>query len=302
MSNSKIINLLTAEGYQGQDKKTFEYDPWMDIYASIQNNVILQDYVSAIEEHTTMTRDGEKAILCLVIMLGGTVKALIPAHETGLKEESDQEMTERQLKTRMRNLVGQQVAFKVKGIDRESNLCVCSRKEALQHMSGVTWKDIKVGDIKVAVVRHVQPYYAIVNVGGIETKLPASEMSWGWVNDARKLFAVGDSFDVKVIEIDEENKKIKVSLKELLTDNWQYVPEKYIVNGEYCGFITGIEEWGFFVNLEPGVDAKVNLPKSERVRNEMKIGRGVLIRIYAINPEKRHISARMVKLLPTSRS
>lgn len=296
---TKILNLLTAEGYQGQQKKTFDKEPWMEIYAARQNNLVIQDIPTAIEKHTIrVKKDGEykdMEMSCLVVMLGGMVKGLIPLPEAGIME--DKEVNARQAMGRMRGLVGQLIAFKVKAIDRENNLCILSRKDALAHMAAITWKEIREGDIRTVVVRSVMPDMIIVNLGGIETPIPAPELSWGWVKDARDMFAVGDTFDVLVKMVDTENKRLMLSLKALLPDAWMNVPDKYIVRGEYTGTITGIEEYGMFVNLESGVDAVIKLPKSERVRSQMKVGNRALIRIREIIPEKRRIKADLIKII-----
>ncbi len=296
MSNqnvSNVINLLNAEGYQGQNKRTFdESNPWSEIYAARQNGLIMQDTVMAIEDHALS--EDKKEVPCLVLLLGGVVKGLVPLFETGLDSEN---IGERQIKSRMRKMLGQVIAFKVLGIDRNNNLCVLSRKQALEQMQNITWKDIKIGDVRTAIVRDVNAYEAVLNIGGIETTIPAKEMSHGWVRDARDILKTGDSIDVKVINIDSDKKKIFVSMKPLLKDNWEYVPEKYAVNGEYLGVITGIEEYGIFITLEPGVCSLIPLPQSERIRKMLEINQRVVFRINSINYEKKQIQGRFVRMV-----
>ncbi len=296
---TKTLNTLTAEGYQGQQKKVFEKNPWIEIYAARQNNLIMQDIPTALEKHTVTVKKGDEIkavdLPCLVFMLGGAVKGLMPLSEAAIME--DKEVNTRVAIARMRSLMGRLVAFKVKAIDRDNNLCILSRSDALAHMAAITWKDIKEGEIRTVVVRTVTPNMVLVNLGGIETPIPAPELSWGWVHDARELFKVGDAFDVLVTKVDKENKQVKLSLKALLPDAWKDVPYKFMVNGEYRGTITGIEEYGLFINLDEGVDAVIKHPESENVRKQIQIGNEALIRIREIIPDKRRIKADLIKII-----
>jgi small subunit ribosomal protein S1 len=265
-----------AEGYE-ETKNEVREDPWQLIYRAVQNRLILQETAVGIEEHDL---NGEK-VPCVIVDLDG-VKCLMPHGESGEEKPAA-----------LRRLVGRKIVFRVIGLDRESNLAVISRKAALEQMAAQTWKEIKEGELRTAVVQNVNPYRAELDVGGIKVELPAKEISWGWVNDARNIIKTGDRLKVKVTEVDVENKKIKVSLKEALPDPWPKVPEKYSVGGEYLGNITGVMEYGVFVNLEQGVDALVKLPKY----GDPEPGKKALVRIDEINPEKRWIKGKLIRLI-----
>ena len=111
----------------------------------------------------------------------------------------------------VRDIVGQIVAFKVKDIDEHRQTFTASRKEALEQMAVVTWKTISPGQVRVAAARAVTKYRVIVDIGGITVPIPAREVSYYWVDDVRDYFSIGDTFDVKVLEVDQENKKVSVS-------------------------------------------------------------------------------------------
>jgi ribosomal protein S1 len=271
-------NIYLVEGCEGGGpEEHHQEDPWQEVYRAIQNRLILQADAVGIEEHSL---NGD-AVPCVIVNLKG-IKCLMPLSESG--EEKI---------TGLRRLVGRKLAFRVIGIDREANLAVISRRAALEQWAAKTWKEIKEGDVRRGVVENVNPYRAELNIGGIKATLEARDMSWGWVEDARSLMRIGDHLDVKIKEVDSENKKLRVSLKEVLPDPWPSVPSKYIKGGEYLGRITGIMEYGVFVNLEPGVDALVKLPRF----GDPEIGKKALIRIDEINVEKRWIKGRLVRLL-----
>lgn len=278
-----------TEGYVGQEKITINDDSeyWQEIYGAYQNKKILQKQVVAIEEHES--KDGTTP--CFVIRWGESIKGLIPAQATGIEGK-----TALIIKNKMRKVVGKRVVFAVIGIDRENNLCMLSREAALDSMSAKTWKNLKEGTTKVAVVRETKPYGVKVNIGGIETTIPAAELSHGWINDVRDVFSVGDTFDVLVTKADPEEKKLEVSLKSLLKDPWETVGNKYSVDGEYLGKITTVAEFGVFLNLEEGIDILVAMPQSEQTRSMLVKGADALVRITSIDQDKKRIYGRLVRV------
>ncbi|KXG76728.1 S1 RNA-binding domain-containing protein [Thermotalea metallivorans] len=287
MSDTNIMNLIHGEGYTGQAKKIFGQDSWQDIYAAYQNKQIAQEIVIGMEKHSL----GQEILNCLVVGFSGGIKGLIPEQESGFEGKKQD------VARKMRKLIGQTVIFKVKVIDRENNLVILSRKEAINHLASITWKDIKAGDIRTAIVRAINPYSAIINVGGIETILPIGEISHGYVKDIRDHLKVGDVFDVKILEADKEKNKLKVSLKALLEDSWNEVTEKYVIGSEYLATITGVAEYGIFTQLESNIYALLPLPKSEKVRKELKEGNKVILRIREIDTEKKHIRGKLIAVV-----
>jgi len=254
-NNVDINKVITAEGFRGDTpKKEFVTDPWIDIYAARQNDTILQEKAVAVEEHQI---EGKK-FPCLIVRLGN-VKGLIPIQESGTE-------THREL----RQLVGQYVAFKVVTFDRESELVLLSRKKAREHMARVTWEKLEEGNIVTCSVRFLRGKYADVDIGGVSARLYAEDVSWGWTHDMRDVMQVGDAFDAKVIEIDKENEKVKVSIKETLPCPWPDAATRYEKGNQYLGKVSGIAQFGVFVNLEPGVDgSRMRGPKTkwEPMRN-----------------------------------
>lgn len=277
-----------TEGYVGQEKKSFENNEfWQQIYAAYQNDQIIQRKVTAIEDHETAEGNSP----CLIITWGDQIKGLIPASESGLQGTSIAI-----IRNKMRKIVGKNVVFKVKGIDRENNLCVLSRKEAVEQMAAKTWKQINVGDKVSATVREVAPTFVKVNIGGIDSFIHASQLSHGWVSDVRNYFSVGDTFDVLVKDMDKEKKTLSLSLKDLLVNPWDTVGERYSVEGEYLGRVVSVVEYGVFINLETGVDALVALPKSELTRDMCVKGAEALIRISNLDIGKKRIYGRIIRV------
>lgn len=369
MSNTKIIpSIFIGEGYVEQERNNMKNDPWVNIYAAYQNNMIGQEHVVAIE----VLKAGNESIPCMVLKFGGDIKGLIPAPESGIPgteiipakaadetavkepekiqdeqaekppapkkrgrkalkpEETSEEdkeaktpdkdnpvnvqstpdepsadverispLTIGQVIMKMRAMVGQLVAFKVKKIDRENNLCILSRKDALEHMQSITWKEIREGDVREAVVRQVTQYLVYLNVGGIETKMPVREAGHGHILDAREVFKEGEIIEVQVLKVDPEKRKIAVSSKALKTgtDIWKTIVSRYSVNGEYLGTLTGIIDKGMFINLERDVDVFVAHPRNSQLRLKLKIGQKAIVRITGMNPDKQRLFGRLSRII-----
>lgn len=276
LSELKVSPMIMPEGYENAEDRFAEEekDVWVELYAARQNKTILEGLVSAVEEHNLR----DEKMPCLVVRFG-QVKGLIPLPHSGVEEAK-----------MLYGLIGRAVNFKVIGLDRENNLVVLSRKEALEHMARVTWERLEAGKKHRAVVRKAGKFYAILDLGGVTAKLDREEASWGFVPDMRAFLRPGQRFNVLVTEVDKENQKLSVSLKRLHPCPWPDVATRYEAGkNEYLAVVTGVpdEAYGVFVNLEPGVDALC--PHMRAVRLEP--GDRVVVRIRKVDAEKQHIYA-----------
>ncbi|MFT9486633.1 MAG: S1 RNA-binding domain-containing protein [Tepidibacillus sp.] len=279
---TQIFNFQAPEGFNGE-KKEFIRDPWQDLYAARQNRTILQGVPIAIEEHQL---NGEN-ILCATVMMDG-VKCIMPYQESALKDTGKK----KENRTRLRKLIARRIAFIVIGLDRESNLAIISRKAAKDRMAHAFWKTGKEGKIVTVVAQEVFNNAVIVDVGGVEVEIPAKELSYGWVHDVRDLIQVGEAFDAKITYFDEKSEKVNLSVKALLPNPFTECLNRYLIGNEYLGKVSGIAEFGIFVNLEPGVDAVIpHFPK-----RKVKFGDQVLVKITKIFPEEQKITAKGIRV------
>lgn len=255
---------------------------WQAIYAAVQNRTILQAPVIGVEEI-----EGRPVLIVQYDHLRG----LIPEEFSGLTFREGEGKDAR--RKAMRKLIGQDVAFRVTHFDRENDLFVGNRKAALEIMQKNTLSKVEPGDVIIAVVKEVTPYGVSVDVGGILSEIPIGEVDHGWIDDLREKVHVGDAIKVKVLEIDRENAKIRVSAKAAKPGPWPEAAKRYQVGSEYAGRVSGVREFGIFVNLEPGVDVfcphlRFGLPRK---------GDRAIVRITAIEPEKERIRGRIVRVL-----
>lgn len=279
--------------------KQFVYDPWPDIYASRQHSkVFLEVEGIGLENHAIPVEGEYKEMPCLIVSFhpNSPVYGFLPLDYSGTKTVNQ-----------LRKLVGQKFFVRVVAIDRDNELVVVNRKVAMEEQAKETWESLKEGEVRPAVVRGINWKYAVLELGaredgrimpgGIEVPLPREEVSWAYVDDLREFFEAagvktGDPIDVKITKLDGEKQEVKVSLKALLPCPWPEAARRFKEGGDYVATVSGIEEYGVFVNLPmPGVSALCPQPPREEVRRGLKKGDRVLVTVRKIYPDRRRILA-----------
>ena len=121
---------------------------------------------------------------------------------------------------------------------------------------------IHVGDTVEGVVKNVTDFGAFIDLGGADGLLHISEMSWGRVENPKKVFKVGEKLNVLIKDINGE--KIALSLKFEDQNPWLNAAEKYAVGNVVEGRVARMTDFGAFVELEPGVDALLHVSQISR--------------------------------------
>lgn len=272
MSDNQLKILI--EGYREENEQHVVVDEdWQQIYAAKQNSLVLQSDLLGIEVKL------DKA--CGIVNVGH-VRGLIPLEFSGVKDAHE-----------LKALVGQPVAFKIVRYDRDGETFIASRQEALEHMANITWKRLEPDAPTLAVVRAVERREALVDIGGIALTVPVQEYAYGWTDDMRDVVKPGDVWRVKVTELDKAAKTVSVSRKALLKNPWPDCSKRYTKGGQYVGRVSGLMEYGVFVNLEPNVDALVAHARLQ----EVKRGDKVLLRIAEVEVRTQRIHGRIVRKL-----
>ncbi|MDP4087467.1 MAG: 30S ribosomal protein S1, partial [Bacillota bacterium] len=218
------------EALHGNEQDNTE--DWQTIYAARQNGTILQGELVGIESPEPERTYG--------IVQVGAIQGYIALQEAG---EEIQHINQ------FRNLIGSKVVFKVTTLLRDKEQFVASRKTALEQMQATTWKRLSVDQEVLAIVRDVRMKKVKLEIGGITVNMPSEEYDYKFVNDLRDELKVGDHIRVKVTDLNKDDKKVKVSTKALKANMWDDIAKHLRVKGEYAGTITGVAEFGVFVNI-----------------------------------------------------
>ncbi len=152
---------------------------------------------------------------------------------------------------------------------------------------------LKVGQVVEGTVKNVTDFGAFVDLGGADGLLHISEMSWGRIENPKKVFKSGDKVKVLVKAID--GTKIALSRKFPEENPWLNASEKYAVGNVVTGKVARMTDFGAFVELETGVDALLHVSQISREHIEkpsdvLSIGQEITAKIVDFNEESRKIS------------
>lgn len=190
-------------------------------------------------------------------------------------------------------LANQKIKVKILEVDKEKNRLVVSQKASALKLSQKDIKkkfdSIKERKIYKAKVLGVSDFGIFCEVNGIEGLIHISEISWEKVSSASSFASVGDIIDVYVVEKNEKDFKLNLSLKRLTPDPWEKIEEKYPKDKEVEGEVVRKEKYGYFVRLEPGIEGLIHISKLSGEEN-IKIGQKIKAFIERISLKDRKMS------------
>ncbi len=125
----------------------------------------------------------------------------------------------------------QEIQFKVLECDKGHNKLILSRKAFLEEEKArkyeAAWEKIAEGQVLQGTVQRITNFGAFIDLDGVDGLLHVSQMAWYRVNHPSEVLHIGDAIDVYVLNVDRENEKISLSLKQLIPNPWTMVPENY---------------------------------------------------------------------------
>jgi small subunit ribosomal protein S1 len=172
--------------------------------------------------------------------------------------------------------VGSKVNVKILSIDKTKGKVAVGLKQTQEEPWDKFIRDFKVDDVINGVVTSLTTYGAfIMIIDGVEGLLHISDMAWSKnIKNPSELLKKGQQIEVKIVNIDKENRKINLSLKHLLENPWDKVEEKYKEGTKIKGKIKNIAAFGVFIELEEGIDALLHIDDvswTEIVKNPHKL-------------------------------
>lgn len=190
-------------------------------------------------------------------------------------------------------LVGQKIKVRVLEVDQEKNRLVVSQKAAVLNISQKELKE-KFDSIKLegeydATVLGVSEFGIFCEVDGVEGLIHISEISWEKVANASAYVKQGEKIKVLVVEKNEPDLKLNLSIKRLAHDPWKNIEEKYPKDKEIEGEVIRKERYGYFVRLEPGVEGLVHVSKLTGQEN-LNPGDKIKVTVERVSKKERRMS------------
>ncbi|MDD4350215.1 MAG: 30S ribosomal protein S1 [Opitutales bacterium] len=196
--------------------------------------------------------------------------------------------------------VGQTYDFKVLKINLERKNIVVSRRELIEEQRAAKRRqlleEVKPGDRRRGVVKNTTDYGAFIDLDGLDGLLHITDMSWGRISHPNEMVKTGEEIEVMIIEVDRDKERVSLGLKQLSSNPWDKIDEKYPVGAKVTGKVVNLVQYGAFVELEEGVEGLVHVTEmswTKRVNKPseiLKIGQEVDAVVLGIQKAEQKIS------------
>tara|TARA_B100000676_G_scaffold104191_1_gene103948 strand:- start:4502 stop:6361 length:1860 start_codon:yes stop_codon:yes gene_type:complete len=167
--------------------------------------------------------------------------------------------------------VGQESDFKIVKFNELRQNIVLSRKEILANDLDDKRKEVmeklKVGDVLGGTVKNITDFGAFIDLGGIDGLLHITDITWGRINHPSEKISIGEELEVKIIDYDPETVRVSLGLKQLQSEPWNGIEDKYPINSVVKGKVVNMMKYGAFVELEEGVEGLVHVSEMSWTRH-----------------------------------
>jgi small subunit ribosomal protein S1 len=195
--------------------------------------------------------------------------------------------------------MGTQIETKVIELNRSRNNVVLSRRAVLEEERKEVRQQIldrlQPGLVVEGQISNIVDFGAFVDLDGIDGLIHISELSWSHVNHPSEILNIGDTVQVKVLDIDRDRQRISLGLKQTQEDPWQRIMDTYNVDDELAGKVTKVVTFGAFVEVLDGVEGLVHISELaghhvESPREIVHPGDEIRVKILEIDSERRRLS------------
>jgi small subunit ribosomal protein S1 len=205
-------------------------------------------------------------------------------------------------------MVGKSFDFKILKYNRKRSNIVLSRRAILEReldeKRAATMAAIQEGKVVEGLVKNITEYGVFVDLGGVDGLLHITDISWGRVKHPSEFFSIGDPITVKILNLDLENERVSLGMKQLVEDPWSTAAQKYAVGSRVTGKVVSLTDYGAFIELEEGIEGLIHVSEmswTRKIRHPSKIvsvGDEVEAVVLDIKPERRRISLGMKQVVP----
>jgi len=222
----------------------------------------------------------------LILDLG--VRGFLPASLVDIRRVQD-----------LDEFLARELRCKVIELNRSRNNVVLSRRAVLEderkEMRQAILDRLSPGDVIEGQISNIVDFGAFVDLDGMDGLIHISELSWSHVNHPSEVLDIGQTVQVKVLDIDRERQRISLGLKQTQTDPWQQVLDSYREDDVVEGRVAKVVTFGAFVEILPGVEGLVHISELaphhvENPREVVAQGQAVNVRILEIDGERRRLS------------
>jgi small subunit ribosomal protein S1 len=193
--------------------------------------------------------------------------------------------------------IGDQVNAVVLDVDPKAKRISLGMKQIEPNPWTLLEEQYPIGSVIRGQVRNVTDFGIFVGVQeGIDGLVHVSDISWTQrIKHPGDLFKKGDEVEAVVLNIDVENERFSLGIKQLHPDPWTTLPERYPVGSRVKGKVTKVADFGAFVEIEPGIEGLVHVSelRDERVENPrdvVKEGDELDVKVIDMDPHERKVA------------
>lgn len=256
-----------------------------------------QELRDAFDEETVITGTIVRRIKGGMIVDLGVVQAFLPGSQVDVRPIQDFDIyLDKEIEIRI-----------VKFNEARKNIVVSHKvilEESLKEQREALFKELEVGSILEGRVKNITDFGVFIDLGGIDGLLHITDISWGRINHPSEVIEMNDAITVKVIEYDEERKRVSLGLKQLIAHPWDDVEIKFPVGNVVKGKVVSLTNYGCFIELEPGVEGLIHVSEiswTKHIKNPSEVytmGDEIEAKVLSIDIDDRKISLGVKQLTP----
>ncbi len=225
------------------------------------------------------------------------LQAFLPGSQADLRPVKD-----------LDTLVGVEHDFKIIKYERRQGNIVLSRRAVLEveraEQREKVLENLEEGAVVEGAVTNITDYGLFIDLGGIDGLVHVTNIAWSKTGHPSELYQIGDQITVKVLSFDREKERVSLGIKQLTSDPWTGIEEKYPVGAQVSGRIATLKKYGAFVELEEGVEGLVHISEMSWTRKVMhpselfRVGDTVETTVLSMDVAKKRISLSVKQLEP----
>ncbi|HHR6960093.1 TPA: 30S ribosomal protein S1 [Streptococcus pneumoniae] len=195
--------------------------------------------------------------------------------------------------------VGQEFDTKIKEVNAKENRFILSRREVVEAATAAARAEVfgklAVGDVVTGKVARITSFGAFVDLGGVDGLVHLTELSHERNVSPKSVVTVGEEIEVKILDLNEEEGRVSLSLKATVPGPWDGVEQKLAKGDVVEGTVKRLTDFGAFVEVLPGIDGLVHVSQISHKRIEnpkeaLKVGQEVQVKVLEVNADAECVS------------
>jgi len=195
--------------------------------------------------------------------------------------------------------VGQEFEAKIKEVDPKENRFILSRREVVEAATAAARAEVfgklAVGDVVTGKVARITSFGAFIDLGGVDGLVHLTELSHERNVSPKSVVTVGEEVEVKILDLNEEEGRVSLSLKATTPGPWDGVEQKLAKGDVVEGTVKRLTDFGAFVEVLPGIDGLVHVSQISHKRIEnpkeaLTVGQEVTVKVLDVNADAERVS------------